>query len=88
MVVTEFRGGFLPGVHSGNASTTRVMGCPFGDVVDLSRYDDPAVVSGVVQGDFLACDGTRRLDWGRWLPEIAGDRGVVSFGGAAEVPRS
>ena len=57
VVVTEFRSGFLAGVHSGDSSATRVMGCPLGDVVNFSRDDDPAVVSGVVQGDLFARDG-------------------------------
>ena len=56
VVVTEFGSGFLAGVHSGDSSATRVMGCPLGDVVNFSRDDDPAIVSIVVPGDFFARD--------------------------------
>src|SRR5215831_3755748 len=56
VIVAKFRSGFLAGVHSGDSSATRVMGRPFGDVVDFSRDDNPAVISGVVQGDLLARD--------------------------------
>src|SRR4051812_37186887 len=48
VVVTEFGGGFLAGVHSGDTGATRVMGCPLGDVVNFSQDDDPAIVSIVV----------------------------------------
>src|SRR3954451_1264872 len=61
MVVTEFGSGFLAGVHSGDSSATRVMGCPIGDVVNFSRDDDPAVVWGVVQGDLFTRDGACTL---------------------------
>jgi hypothetical protein len=61
VVVTEFGSGFLAGVHSGDSSATRVMGCPLGEVVNFSREDDPAVVSGVVQGDLFARDGACTL---------------------------
>src|SRR5689334_25379697 len=88
VVVTEFGSGFLAGVHSGDASTTGVMGCPLGDVVNFSRDDDPAVVSGVVQGDLLARDGASNLSGSSWRPELAGDGGVVGLGGSAEIPRS
>src|SRR5262245_60541496 len=86
--VTEFCSGFLAGVHSGDSSATRVVGCPLGDVVNFSRDDDPAVVSGVVQGDLFARDGACTLGGRIRHPELAGDRGVVGLGGSAEVPRS
>src|SRR5215470_5262883 len=88
VVVTELGGGFLAGVHSGDSSATRVMGCPLGDVVNFSRDDDPAVVSGIVEGDLFARDGACTLCGGSWHPELAGDRGVVGLGSSAEVPRS
>ena len=40
VVITEFGSAFLAGVHSGDPSATRVMGCPLGDVVNFSRDDD------------------------------------------------
>ena len=88
VVVTEFSRGFLAGVHSGDSSATRVMWCPFGDVVNFSRDDDPAVVSIVVQSDLFARDGACTLGGSSRRPELAGDRGVVGLGGSAEVPRS
>ena len=88
VVITEFGSGFLAAVHPGNSSATRVMRCPLSDVVDFSRDDDPAVVSGVVQGDLFARDGACTLGGSSWHPELAGDRGVVGLGGSAEVPRS
>ena len=36
VVVPEFRGGFLAGVHSGDSSAAGVMGRPLGDVVNFS----------------------------------------------------
>jgi hypothetical protein len=36
VVVTEFGSSFLAGVHSGDSSATRVMGCPLGDIVNFS----------------------------------------------------
>src|SRR5215475_10323138 len=86
--VTEFGSGFFAGVHSGDSSATRVMGCPLGDIVNFSRDDDPAVVSCVVQGDLFARDGACTLRGSSWHPELAGDRGVVGLGGSAKVPRS
>src|SRR5262245_24205716 len=86
--VTEFGSGFLAGVHSGDSSATRVMRCPLGNVVNFSRDDDPAVVSGVVQGDLFACDGAYTLGGSSWRPELSGDRRVVGLGGSAEIPRS
>src|SRR6185437_16454895 len=88
VVVAEFRGGFLAGVHSRDSGATRVMGRPLGDVVDFSRDDDPAVISGVVQGDLLARDAACTLGGSSWHPELAGDLGVVGLGGPAEVPGS
>jgi hypothetical protein len=88
VIVTEFGSGFLAGVHSGDPSATRVMGRPLGDVVNLSRDDDPAVVSGVVQGDLFARDGAPILGEGGGRPELARDRGIVGLGGSAEIPRS
>src|SRR6185312_13342930 len=88
VVVPEFRSAFLAGVHSGDSSAARVMGRPLGDVVNFSRDDDPAVVSGVVQGNLFARGGARTLGWSGWRPELAGDRGVVGLGSSAEVPRS
>src|SRR5512141_1449106 len=88
VVVTEFGGGFLAGVHSGDSGATGVMGCPLGDFVNFSRDDDPAVVSGVVQGDLFARNGACTLGGSRWHPELAGDRSVVGLGGSAEVPRA
>src|SRR5262245_66026888 len=64
VVVTEFGSGFLAGVHSGDSSATRVMGCTLGDVVNFSRDDDPAVVSGVVLGVLFARDRAFRFVWG------------------------
>src|SRR5262245_29119925 len=87
VVVTEFGSGFLTGVHSGDSSASRVMGCPLGEVVNFSRDDDPAVVSGVVQSDLFARDGACTLGGSSWHPERANDRGVVGLGGSAEVPR-
>src|SRR5262249_35309268 len=88
VVVTEFGSGFLAGVHSGDSSATRVMGCPLGDVVNLSRDDDPAIVSGVVQGDLFARDGACSLGGSSWHPELGGGGGGGCLGGGAEVPRS
>src|SRR6185312_3950439 len=88
VVVTEFGSGFLAGVHAGDSSATRVMGCPLGNVVNFSRDDDPAVVSGIVHGDLFARDRACTLGGTSWHPELAGDRGVVGLGGSAEVPRS
>src|SRR5215467_8820683 len=88
VVVTEFGSGFLAGIHSGDSSATRVMRCPLGDVVNFSRDDDPAVVSGIVQGDLFARDGAASLGGNSWHPKLAGDRGVVGLGGSAEVPWS
>src|SRR5437763_36356 len=86
--VPEFGCRFLAGVHSGDSGATGVMGRPLGDVVDFSRDDDPAVVSGLVQGDLFARDRACTLEGSGWHPELAGDRRVVGLGGAAEVPRS
>src|SRR5262245_12899647 len=88
MVVAEFGSGFLAGVHAGDSGATRVMGCPLGDVVNFPRDDDPAVVSGVVQGDLFARDGACARGGSSWHPELAGDRRIVGLGGSAEVPRS
>src|SRR5262245_6341535 len=88
VVVTEFGSGFLASIHSGDSSTTRMMGCPRGDVVNFSRNDNPAVVSSVVQADLFARDVACTLGRSSWHPELAGDRGVVGLGGSAEVPRS
>src|SRR5262249_14620454 len=88
VVVTEFGSGFLAGVHSGDSSATRMMGCPLADIVNFSRDDDPAVVSGVVQGDLFARDGACSLGGSSWDPELAGDHGVLGLGGSAEVTRS
>src|SRR5690349_18675337 len=88
MEVPEFRSGFLAGVHSGDSSAAGVMGRPLGDVVNFSRDDDPAIVSGVVQGDLFARDGACTVGGSSRHPELAGDPGVVGLGGAAEVPRS
>src|SRR5215510_9219555 len=74
VVIAEFRSGFLAGVHSGDSSATRVMGCPLGDVVNFSRDDDPAVIPGVVQGDLLARNGACTLGRGSGHPELPGDR--------------
>src|SRR5215475_11018113 len=70
VVVAEFRSGFLASVHSGDSSTTRVMGCPLGDVVNFSRDDDPAVIPGVVQGDLLARDAACTFGRGSRHPEL------------------
>src|SRR6185312_9700639 len=59
--VTKFGSGFLAGVHSGDSSAARMMGCPLGDIVNFSRDDDPAVVSCIVQGDLFARDGPPTL---------------------------
>src|SRR5579872_5363789 len=88
VVVAEFGGGLLAGVHAGDPSPTRVMGCPLGDVVDFSPNDDPAVVSRIVQGDLFARDRARAFGGSSRHPELAGDRGVAGLGGSAEVPWS
>src|SRR5215470_10574993 len=81
VVVPEFRSGFLAGVHSGDSSAAGVMGRPLGDVVDFTRDDDPAVVSGVVPGDLLARDAACTAGRRRWLPQRAGNCGVVGLSG-------
>src|SRR6185369_10555731 len=88
VVVTKFGGGFLAGVHSGDSGATGVMGCPLGDVVNFSRDDNPAVVARVVLGDFFARDAARPAGGRSWIPQRAGNRGVVGLGGPAEVPRA
>src|SRR5690606_24523618 len=62
-------------------------GRPLGDVVDLSRDDDPAVVRLVVQGDLFARDTACSRGGSCWRPELAGYRRVLGFGRSAEVPR-
>ena len=86
VIVTEFGGGFLAGVHSCDSSATRVMRRPLGDVVNFSRDDDPTVVSGFVQGNLSARDGARTLGGSSRLPELAADRGVVALCSPAKVP--
>src|SRR5262245_40045077 len=87
VVVPEFRSGFLAGVHSGDSSAAGVMGRPLGDVVDFPCDDDPAVVSGAVPGDLFARDTACTAGRRSWLPQRAGNRGVVGLSGPAEVPR-
>src|SRR3954468_18496855 len=84
VVVTEFGGGFLAGVHSGDSSATGVMRRPLGDVVNLSRDDDPAVVSIVVPGDLVARNVACTLGGRSRRPEFARDFGIVGLGGSAE----
>src|SRR6476659_5067338 len=88
VIVAEFRGGFLAGVHARDAGAAGVMGRPLGDVVDLPGDDDPAVVPGVVQGDLLARDAACPRGGNGRRPELAGDLGVAGLGGPAEVPGS
>src|SRR5689334_15250343 len=59
VVVAEFRRGFLAGIHSRDSGAAGMMRRPLGDVVNLSRDDDPAVVPCVVPGDLFARDAAR-----------------------------
>src|SRR5436305_3639959 len=88
VVVAEFGGGFLAGVHSRDAGAAGVMGRPLGDVVNFSRDDDPAIVPGVMPRDLFARDGAAPPGRSGRDPELAGDRGDAGFGGGPEVPRS
>src|SRR3569832_1555195 len=88
VIVAEFGSRLLAGVHPGDTGATGAVRRPLGDVVDLPRNDDPAVVPPVVQGDLLARHGTWRLGRSVRRPELAGDARIVGLGGAAEVPRS
>ena len=87
VVVPELRSGILAGVHSGDSSAAGVMGRPLGDVVNFACDNDPAVVSGVMPGDLFARDAACTAGRRSRLPQRAGNRGVVGFGGPAEVPR-
>src|SRR4030088_3086503 len=87
VVVPKFGSGFLAGIHSRDSGAAGVMGCPLGNVVDLSRDDDPTVVPRVVPGDLFARDGTCTVGGSGRRPELAGNRGVVGLGGPAKVPR-
>ena len=87
VVVTEFGSGFLAGVHSGDSSATRVMGCPLGHVVNFSRDDDPAVAPIVVQSDLFARNGASTLG-AAGVQSLRIIFGVAGLGRSAEVPRS
>src|SRR6185437_6222253 len=86
VIVTEFRSGFLAGIHSGDSGAPGVMGRPLRNVVDFPRDDDPAIISRVVQGDLFARDVPCTAGGSVRCPELAGHSGVVGLGGPAEVP--
>src|SRR5205085_5843152 len=75
VVVTEFGGRFLAGIHARDSRAAGVMGRPLGDVIDFPRDDDPAIVPGVVPGDFFARHRAWRLGRSGRRPEFSGDRG-------------
>ena len=85
--IAELRRRILAGIHAGNPGAAGVMGGPFGDVVDFTRDDDPAIIVAVVPGDLFGCDAARAVRRFLRRPQRLVGCGMVGLGCLAEVPR-